>query len=447
MSAANANRVFPARGAACWPSRARGTAHSISHRGPLSEFVAHFIAFAALALLAVATAHAATAPRAEVIHWWTSGGESAAVRSLAEAYRSAGGVWVDTAIAGSEQARAVAISRVVGGNPPAAALFNTSKQFLDLIDQGMLANVDSIAARDHWDRLMPQPILASIRIHGHYYAAPVSVHSPTWIWYSKAAFARAGLTKEPATVDELFAALDRLKAAGLIPLAHGGQPWQENILFRAMLVNVGGKDLYLKILRDREPRAIQSSDFRKVLAAFKRLRSYVDSAAPGRNWNDATALLINGKAGVQIMGDWVKAEFALARRLPDKDFGCIPGLGANAAYIVQGDAFVFPKNSDARAIAAQQLLASVVTAPATQVAFSIRKGSIPIRSDVSTAALDVCARKGVAIMTEGVRVVGNDEAYLTPDQNGALSDILTDFWNGNTAVEKVQKSIGSALAE
>ena len=114
-----------------------------------------------ITLLSGVMAHAA-GPRAEVIHWWTSGGESAAVRTLAEAYRSAGGVWVDTAIAGSEQARAVAISRVVGGNPPTAALFNTSKQFLDLVDQGLLNSVDAIAARDHWERLLPEPILASI---------------------------------------------------------------------------------------------------------------------------------------------------------------------------------------------------------------------------------------------------------------------------------------------
>lgn len=399
-----------------------------------------------VALFAGVVAHAA-GPRAEVIHWWTSGGESAAVRSLAEAYRRAGGVWVDTAIAGSEQARAVAISRVAGGDPPTAALFNTSKQFLDLVDQGLLGTVDAIAVRDHWERLLPAPILASIRIKGHYYAAPVSIHMPTWIWYSKAAFRKGGLTKEPATIDELFADLDHLKSAGLIPLAHGGQPWQENILFRAMLANVGGRDLYLKIVRDRDLRAIRSNDFKRVLLTFKRLHAYVDTASPGRNWNDATALLINGKAGVQIMGDWVKAEFALARQLPDRDFGCIAGFGPRAPYIVQGDAFVFPKSGDARTVAAQQLLASVITAPRTQVAFSIQKGSIPIRPDVDFTSLDVCARKGLAIMQEKTRVVGNDEAYLTPDQNGALSDILTAYWNRNTPVESVQKRIVAALAE
>ena len=399
-----------------------------------------------LGLLAGAFAQAAGL-RAEVMHWWTSGGESAAVRGLAEAYRSAGGEWVDSAIAGSEQARAVAISRVVGGNPPTAALFNTSKQFLDLVDQGSLADVDAVAIRDGWDRLFPEPILAAIRIRGHYYAAPVSIHMPTWIWYSKTAFRKAGLTTEPTTIDELFADLDRLKAVGLIPLAHGGQPWQENILFRAMLANVGGRELYLKILRDRDARALGSNEFRHVLLTFKRLRAYVDSAAPGRNWNDATALLITGKAGVQIMGDWVKAEFALARQLPERDYGCIPGFGPQAPYIVQGDAFVFPKSRDAKTVAAQQLLASVITAPRTQIAFSLQKGSIPVRLDADPTTLDACARKGIAILRDKSRVVGNDEAYLTPDQNGALSDILTAYWNRNGPVETVQKNIAAALTQ
>ena len=241
--------------------------------------------------------------------------------------------------------------------------------------------------------------------------------------------------------------LDRLKAAGLIPLAHGGQPWQENILFRAMLANVGGRDLYLRILRDRDPRALRSDDFKKVLSTFKRLRAYVDVASPGRNWNDATALLITGKAGIQIMGDWVKAEFALARQLPERDYGCIAGLGSHVPYIVQGDAFVFPKSADAKTAAAQQLLASVITAPRTQVAFSVQKGSIPIRPDIDPSTLDVCARKGIAILKDKSRVVGNDESYLTPDQNGALSDILTAYWNRNIPVETVQKNIAAALTE
>ncbi len=399
----------------------------------------------ATGLLTGSVAAMAAGPKAEVIHWWTSGGESAAVKKFSEAYTAAGGVWVDTAIALGEQARSVAINRIIGGNPPTAAQFNTSKQFLDIVEQGLLNNVDDIALRDGWEKFLPETVLNVVRVKGHYYAAPVNIHMPTWFWYSKAAFKKAGITTEPKSMDEMFAALDRLKAAGLIPLAHGGQPWQENIVFTAVLANVGGTELYLKVLRDRDQAAIQGEAFRKVLSSYKRLQSYVDKGAPGRNWNDATALLITGKAGMQIMGDWAKGEFALANQAPGKDYGCIAGFGARSPYVIQGDVFVFPKTSDAEAVKAQKLLASVMLSPAVQVEFSNKKGSIPVRTDVDASRLDICAQQGLSIMKDKSRQLGNGEVYLNPDQNGALSDILTAFWNKNLAVEKVQKDIALAL--
>lgn len=385
------------------------------------------------------------APKVEVIHWWTSGGEAAAVKTLADAYRAQGGTWVDMAVALGEQARAVAINRIIGGNPPTAAQFNTTRQFHDIVEQGLLNPMDEVARRDGWDRFLPEVVLNAVRVDGHYYAVPVNIHMPTWIWYSKAAFKKAGIAAEPRSVDELFAALDKLKAAGLVPLAHGGQSWQDNIVFTAMLTNVGGRELYLKVLRDRDREAILSEDFRRVLLSFKRLQGYVDKGSPGRNWNDATAMLITGRAGVQIMGDWTKGEFGQAKMVAGRDYGCIAGFGPKAPYIIQGDVFVFPKTKNPQALKAQQLLASVITAPATQVAFSSAKGSIPIRTDVDASRMDLCAQQGLAIMKDRSRQLGNGEIYLTPDQNGALADILTHYWNRNVPVDKVQKDIAAAL--
>jgi glucose/mannose transport system substrate-binding protein len=387
------------------------------------------------------------APRAEVLHWWTSGGEAAAVRALADSYRGRGGTWVDTAIAGSEQARAVAIARIAGGKPPTAVLFNASRQFQDLVEQGQLTTLDEVATRGGWERAMPPALVDIARVHGHWYAAPVSVHMPAWIWYSKAAFRKAGIASEPETFEQLFSALDRLRAAGLIPLAHGGQPWQDSLLFRAVLANAGGRDLYLKVFRDRDAAAIRSVEFRSVLTTFKRLHDYVDAGAAGRNWNDATAMLVSGQAGVQIMGDWVKAEFAAAGQQGGRDYGCMPGLGANAPVIVQGDVFVFPRSRDPGAVGAQLLLADVVTSPAAQAAFSSRKGSVPVRSDVEPAATDPCGRLAATLMKDRARQLPNDEVFLTPEQNGAMADVLTSYWHRPVAVEAVQEKILVALRD
>ncbi len=398
-----------------------------------------------VALAFGAAAAAAQQNRAEVIHWWTSGGESAAVKELANAYKAAGGTWVDAAIAGGEQARSTAINRMVGGTPPTAAQFNTSKQFLDLVEGGMLNDVDDVALKNHWDKMLPASILGAIRIKGHFYAVPVDIHMPAWFWYSKSAFAKAGIAAEPKTPDEFFATLDKLKAAGIVPLAFGGQPWQEKITFYAMLAHMGGPEMYLKLYRDKDAAMVQGPAFKRFLASFKRLKAYVDPGSPNRNWNDATAMVISGKAGVQIMGDWAKGEFASAHQAPGKEYGCFAGFGPRSPYLVAGDVFVFPKTSDAAQVKSQQLLATVFTAPATQVAFTNKKGSIPIRTDVDVKALDACAQIGVNIMKDASRQLPSPEMLVTPDLEGALQDIVTTFWNTNESVDDAAKAIAAAL--
>ncbi|WP_081905320.1 ABC transporter substrate-binding protein [Janthinobacterium agaricidamnosum] len=395
----------------------------------------------------MAQAHAQAPLKATVIHWWTSGGESAAIKQFADAYNKAGGQWIDQAIAGADQARATTINRIVGGNAPVAAQFNTSQQFRDIVEQGLLNNVDDVAIKGNWDQIMPPSILNAIKINGHFYAAPVDIHMPAWFFYSKAAFKKAGIADEPKTWDEFLADLAKLKAAGIVPLAFGGQVWQEKITFDAIFAMVGGQDLYLKVYRDRDQNAVKSDAFKQVLLAFKKLRGFIDPGSPGRNWNDATAMVVTGKAGVQIMGDWAKGEFSAAKQTAGKDFGCFPGFGPKSPYIVAGDAFVFPKSTNADVVKAQKLMATTITSPAAQVAFSARKGSIPIRGDVDDSSLDICARQGIVIMKDKTRQLPNSEMLTSPDLNGALQDVLTNFWNKNQSAEDAQKAFASALKE
>ena len=392
----------------------------------------------------IGLAGGAQAQKAEVIHWWTSGGESAAIRVFAEAYKKAGGTWVDSAVAGGDAARASALSRIAGGDPPTAAQFNTSKQYLDVIEAGLLNNIDAVAVKENWDRLLPAPLLKLVKVKGHYYAAPVSIHNPTWFWYSKAALAKAGAA-EPKNIDEFFAALDKLKVAGLVPLALGGQGWQEATTFDAMLLHAGGKELYLKFYEGRDAAAISSPAFRKVLTDFKRLKAYTDAGSPNRNWNDATAMVITGKAGFQIMGDWAKGEFLAAKQTAGKDFGCFAGFGPKAPYMIGGDVFVFPKTRDAAAVAAQLKLATVMTSPAAQVAFNNLKGSIPMRTDVDVSGMDICAQAGVAAMKDPARLVANAETLMTPDMGGRVEDIISKFWNSNQSVDDVVKRLQNAV--
>ena len=403
----------------------------------------HLMAHTAIALAIGATA--GHAQEAEVIHFWTSGGESAAISVLADAFQERGGEWVDNAIAGGSAARSAAINRIIGGDPSTAALFNTSQQYHEIIAEGLLNDIDDVAARNDWDNILPGPIVDAIKVDGKYYAAPVNIHMPLWIWYSVDALSQAGVESPPETMEEFFAALDALQAADITPLALGGQRWQENLLFSAMMTNVGGGDLWTGVYADKDEEAIGSPEFREVIETFIRLKPYVDSASPGRNWNDATAMLIGDTAGFQVMGDWAKGEFTQANQTIGTDYNCLPGLRDDAPYVLGGDVFVFPRTEDPAQIEAQTLLAETITAPDVQVAFNNLKGSIPIRSDVDVSALDACAAMGMDIMADPSRLVPDASQMMNEYVYGSVQDVVTELWNTNMSVDDAVDRFRSAL--
>jgi glucose/mannose transport system substrate-binding protein len=388
----------------------------------------------------------AWAQKAEVIHWWTSGGESAAVKQLAEAYNKAGGQWVDNAIAGGDNARAAALNRIAGGNPPVASQFNTSKQYHELIEADLLSSVDEVAAKEGWDKWMPAPIKNVIKINGHYYAVPVNIHSAAWFWYSKAVLAKAGVS-EPKSEAEFWTALDKIKASGQTGFAQSGTVGYERLTFGAILLHMGGRDLYMKAYGERDAKTLKSPEFRAVVEKFKKLRGYTDAGMPGRNWNDTTALLVTDKAGFQTVGDWAKGEFINAGKTAGKEYGCFSGWGPKAGYMVSGDVFVLPKTSNKEAQAAQQLMARVITSPATQVAFNMKKGSIPIRPDVDASGMDLCAQAGVAALKDPARQTPDPAMLLPPDVMGKVGDIVTKLWNTDMKVDDAQAQLAAAIAK
>ena len=107
--------------------------------------------------------------------------------------------------------------------------------------------------------------------------------------------------------------------------------------------------------------------------------------------------------------------------------------------------FVFPRTKDPAAIKTQQMLATVMTSSATQVAFNNKKGSIPIRTDVNTSEMDQCAQTGLAIMKDSSRHLANPEMLITPDMNGAINDVITKYWNTNQSVDDVVKALQAAI--
>jgi glucose/mannose transport system substrate-binding protein len=313
--------------------------------------------------------------------------------------------------------------------------------------------MDPVAKAEKWDSLLPKVIADGLKYKGNYVAAPVNVHRVNWLWSNPEAFKKAG-AKLPTTWDEFFVAAEALKKAGIIPIAHGGQPWQDFTTFESVALGVGGADFYRKALVQLDPASLKSPTMLKVLETVKKVKSFTDKNAPGRDWNLATAMVIKGEAGMQLMGDWAKGEFLAAGKVPGKDFACTAAPGTAKAYTYNVDSFVLFKLKDADNQKAQQDLAVAIMSPEFQEVFNLNKGSIPVRLNMNLDKFDACAKLSaadfVATSKSGGLVPSVAHGMAIPSATeGAIKDVVSQFWNDDkmTAAAAMDKLAAAAKAK
>jgi glucose/mannose transport system substrate-binding protein len=408
------------------------------------------MAGAAVIGLALGAAQTRAAEQVEVIHWWTSGGEAAALQVLRENLEKEGVTWKDAAIAGGggDQARTVLQARMAAGNPP------TAMQMLGLVvqdwaEQGALGDLSPIADKEGWDKVVPPALQKIVKYDGHYVAAPFNMHSTNWVWVNKALFDKVG-GPEPTSWDNFVELANKFKAAGVTPVAHGGQAWQDATIFDGAVLSAGGPEFYKKAFIELDQDALASPTMQKAFDQLRAIRGMVDPNFPGRDWNLATSMVISGKAGMQIMGDWAKGEFFNAGKVAGKDFLCFRYPGSQGSVTFNSDSFGMMKvGKDAED--AQFKLAAAIMDPAFQETFNIKKGSIPARNDVSDEHFDACGKKAIADAKEatanGTLMGSMAHGHAASEAvKGAVYDVVTQFFNSDMSSADASQKLAQAVA-
>lgn len=382
----------------------------------------------------MATTTMAAADDVEVLHWWTSGGEAAALNVLKQDLEGQGIGWTDMPVAGGggEQAMTVLRARVTAGNAP-TAVQGLGFDILDWGNQGALADLNAVAAQEGWDAVVPDALKAFAKVDGKWVSAPVNVHSTNWVWANKAVLDANGIAA-PTTWDEFAAALATLKAAGVTPIAHGGQAWQDATVFDAVAMSVLGPDGYKAAFIDLDEDALGSDGMKEAFDRMATIRANVDDNFSGRDWNLATAMVINGEAGFQMMGDWAKGEFLNAGKVPGQDFLCFRFPGTADQVTFNADQFMMFDQGGAVS-AEQAALASAILSPSFQSAFNVVKGSVPARTDVSDADFDACGKQGMkdlaAAAASGNLFGSMAHGHAAPASvKNAIYDVVTAHFNG-----------------
>lgn len=387
---------------------------------------------ASVALMPVA-AFAESKGTVEGIHHWVSESEVNALKVITDKLAADGYTWQDSAVGGLSGANALQAlrTRLAAGNPPATMQF-LGYEGLDWAKEGVLRSLNDLYSANGWEKALAPQLLAFVKSDNDFISVPINMHRQNWVWANKAVFDKAGIA-EPKSWDELIATGDKLKAAGVIPLAMGDEAWQILEVFEAILTDTNGPEFYKKAVIDLDEAALSGPEMVATFDRLRQVRGLVDDGFTGRDWAVATGLVADGKAAMQVMGDWAKGEFLAKGLKPGQDFLCFPTPSSTPNFKFVIDAFGMFTVSDANITAGQEAWAAAVMDLDLQKKFNLIKGSIPARSDVSVDEFDDCAKRSYAdreaAVASGAMLGGLTEGFAAkPQFSGVFSDVVSKFF-------------------
>ncbi|AOY01697.1 ABC transporter substrate-binding protein [Jeongeupia sp. USM3] len=354
------------------------------------------------AIAALAAALNAQAADIEVLHWWTSPGETRALLELKQRVNAAGYRWNDFSVVGGggENALGVLRTRARSDNLPTAAMTGGT-QWQEWHRQGLLGDISDVADEQAWSGILPPVLDAMLKVDDRYVAVPLGLARVNMLWSNAAVLQRVGATP-PQSWKAFFPLADKLRHAGIVPLALGQQNWQLATLLEAVILAEAGSDIHRQVFVTPVAGATRDPRFVRALELFKRLKPYTNATGPGREWHQVAADVIEGRAAMAVFGDWAKGEFAAAGKQPGRDYLCTAAPGSASAFSFDADMLVmFRQHGPAHQ--AQQELARIAMGKTAQEAFNFYKGNIPARTDVQLERYDGCARLSARALADAGR--------------------------------------------
>jgi len=336
-------------------------------------------------VVVVATAGArtqATSTELEVFSWWTGGGEAAGLEKVIAIWKKEhpSVTFKNAAVAGGAgtNAKAVLAQRLAAKDPPDSFQGHAGAELQDYIKAGQLEQIDFVYRQFGLKKVMPKQLIQQITYQGHLYSVPVNIHRANVLWFNPSVLRKAGIKGAPKTVSQFIAALAKAKDAGVIPLALGEQ-WTQKHLFETVLLGTVGTARYNALWRGGGNWS--SPAVMNAINNYKTILGYTNTDAPSLTWQDASKLVVDGKAAFNIMGDWANGYFTELNKKANVDYGWAAAPGTGGVYQWLSDSFTLPKGAPHRDVAVQWL--KLLGSRRAQDAFNPVKGSIPARQDAN----------------------------------------------------------------
>jgi glucose-binding protein/mannose-binding protein len=378
----------------------------------IKSFSKYIVIMAAALLLAAPQAVQAKelTGELEIFSWW-AGDEGPALAALIDIYKkqNPGVEVINATVTGGSgvNAKAVLKTRMLGGEPPDSFQVHAGQELIGTwVKADRMEDLTPLFKEQGWMNVFPEGLIKLIGTDKGIWSVPVNVHRSNVMWYIPANLAKWGVAV-PKTWDEFFAIAPKLKEQGVLPLALA-QNWTANHLWESVALASLGADNWDALWNGTL--AFDSPEGVKAWEMFGKVLEYTNADASSLSWQQATDMVIDGRAAFNIMGDWAAGYMYTTKKMtPGKDFGWVASPGTSGEFLFLADSFGLPLGSPHRdnAIAWLKILGSKEGSDA----FNPIKGSISARTDsdlskyndyLKSAAADFGKDRVVGSLAHGV---------------------------------------------
>jgi len=384
----------------------------------------------------------------QVLHWLTSASERKATDSIAAKLADENIEWRDAAIPGGAGVGAgkVLKSRVLAGTAPEVTQL-VGVSIGEWADLGLLLELNDVASAGAWNKQLYPTIWSLVQHRGHVVAAPLGIHRINTLFYNRKLFNKLGIAP-PKTWEEFEQVAEKLKQAGIIPLAQSSEAWQVATLFETLVLAESGPAYYRELFVQKTPGAYADARLTHALKHLRQLKEWMPMPLTERRWTEVARQFSDGDAAMFIMGDWVKGELNAWGQETDDNFSCIavPGTADYHLYSVDTLAMLMQDYSHQHA---QEKLAQIVMSPAAQDDYNQFKGSISVRRAADTSRMDSCSRDSAQIFARGAAVqapslvhrMATDEAT----KDAIIGEVHNYFVNDAISAADAQHRLGAII--
>ncbi|NHC46138.1 ABC transporter substrate-binding protein [Motilibacter aurantiacus] len=323
----------------------------------------------------------------EVFTWWTEGGEKAGLDGLVKVFgeKYPNLKFVNGAVAGGagSNAKAVLASRLQTQDPPDTFQGHAGGELSDYIKAGQLEDLSDLYQSEGWSDIFPKTLIDAITYDGKLYSVPANVHRANVVWANPTVLEKAGVdpTAAPESIADWITDLDKVKASGVENPLSIATDWTQVQLLETVLIADLKAEGYAGLWTGDTK--WDSPEVTAALNDYAKLMSYTNSNRSSLDWPDAANMVRDGKAGYNVMGDWVAANWQGEKLEEGKDYVYMPVPGSQGIFDFLSDSFTLPVGAKNPEGAKDWL--RVVGSAEGQQSFNTVKGSIPARTDADAA--------------------------------------------------------------